>query len=164
MSLSESNTICTLKGPNIFDLTCVLRKSKIVLFGRLKRTKQSFTGKIMYTEDFIANIHGVLYHETLPKGHKKIDVKVFEEKKKTRQTERQNTTVVTLELKLDEENHCIYAKVEDIISSGTSITTHDKQQSELISKFDPDFKPFHLTEPPDSYIKQRDEEYKVKRT
>ena len=90
----------------------------------------------MYTEDFIANIHGVLYHETLPKGHKKIDVKVFEEKKKTRQTDRQNTTVATLELKLDEENHCIYAKVEDIISSGTSITTHDKQQSELISKFD----------------------------
>ena len=87
----------------------------------------------MYTEDFIANIHGVLYHETLPKGHKKIDVKVFEEKKKTRHTERQNTTVATLELKLDEENHCIYAKVEDIISSGTSITTHDKQQSELIS-------------------------------
>ena len=82
----------------------------------------------MYTEDFIANIHGVLYHETLPKGHKKIDVKVFEEKKKTRQTDSQNTTVATLELKLDEENHCIYAKVEDIISSGTSITTHDKQQ------------------------------------
>ena len=65
----------------------------------------------MYTEDFIANIHGVLYHETLPKGHKKIDVKVFEEKKKTRQTDRQNTTVATLELKLDEENHCTYAKV-----------------------------------------------------
>ena len=58
----------------------------------------------MYTEDFIANIHGVLYHETLPKGHKKIDVKVFEEKKKTRQTDRQNTTVATLEVKLDEEN------------------------------------------------------------
>jgi len=43
---------------------------------REKRIKQKFTGKIILSEDYIVDIHGVLYHEDIPNGEKKIDIKV----------------------------------------------------------------------------------------
>ena len=48
------------------------------------RTKQKFTGKIINSKDFVVNIHGVLYHESLPNGHKLIDVKIEEKRKANR--------------------------------------------------------------------------------
>ena len=98
-----------------------------------ERTKQQFTGKIINSKDFVVNIHGVLYHESLPNGQKKIDVKIAE-KKKMKNGEGahydESTPIATLELKLDENNHVIETKVEDIITNGKSVTTHNKDEGE----------------------------------
>ena len=95
-----------------------------------KRIKQRFTGKIILSEDYIVDIHGVLYHEDIPNGEKKIDIKVQEKKKKKEEEEK--TTIAVIYLTLDKDNHCKKAVVEDVTTGGKSVTTHNKQQSELI--------------------------------
>ena len=97
---------------------------------REKRIKQKFTGKIILSEDYIVDIHGVLYHEDIPNGEKKIDIKVQEKNKKKEEEEK--TTIAVIYLTLDKDNHCKKAVVEDVTTGGKSVTTHNKQQSELI--------------------------------
>ena len=94
---------------------------------REKRIKQKFTGKIILSEDYIVDIHGVLYHEDIPNGEKKIDIKVQEKDEKTQK----KTTIAIIKLTLDKDNHCKKAVVEDVTTGGKSVTTHNKQQSEL---------------------------------
>ena len=106
------------------------------------RTKQKFTGKIINSKDFVVNIHGVLYHESLPNGHKLIDVKI-EEKRKAKDPGEgggmfdESILIAVMQLKLDEHNHCIETKVEDIITNGKSLTTHNKDESEDRQSFLP---------------------------
>ena len=95
---------------------------------RKERKKQKFTGKIILSEDYIVDIHGVLYHEDIPNGEKKIDIKVQEKDEKTQK----KTTIAIIKLTLDKDNHCKKAVVEDVTTGGKSVTTHNKQQSELI--------------------------------
>ena len=95
---------------------------------REERKKQKFTGKIILSEDYIVDIHGVLYHEDIPNGEKKIDIKVQEKDEKTQK----KTTIAIIKLTLDKDNHCKKAVVEDVTTGGKSVTTHNKQQSELI--------------------------------
>ena len=95
---------------------------------REERKKQKFTGKIILSEDYIVDIHGFLYHEDIPNGEKKIDIKVQEKDEKTQK----KTTIAIIKLTLDKDNHCKKAVVEDVTTGGKSVTTHNKQQSELI--------------------------------
>ena len=95
---------------------------------REERKKQKFTGKIILSEDYIVDIHGVLYHEDIPNGEKKIDIKVQEKDEKTQK----KTTIAIIKLTLDKYNHCKKSVVEDVTTGGKSVTTHNKQQSELI--------------------------------
>ena len=100
-----------------------------------KRTKQTFTGKIINSKDFVVNIHGQLYHESLPNGHKKIDVKISEKKKRKggegESFAESNKEVATVSMKLDENNHSLETKVEEIITNGKSTTTYNKGEGEI---------------------------------
>ena len=98
---------------------------------REKRIKQKFTGKIILSEDYIVDIHGVLYHEDIPNGEKKIDIKVQEKKKKKEEEEK--TTIAVIYLTLDKDNHCKKAVVEDVTTGGKSVTTHNRQQPPYVT-------------------------------
>ena len=99
------------------------------------RVKQKFTGKIINSKDFVFNIHGVLYNEVLPNGHKLIDVKI-EEKRKEKNPGKEGGTfdesilIATMTLKLDKQNHCIETIVKDTITGGKSVTIHKANESE----------------------------------
>ena len=98
-----------------------------------------FTGKIINSKDFVVNVHGVLYHESSPDGQKKIDVMV-KEKKKVKNKEgggeyEESKTIAVCKLKLDENNHVIETEVEEIVTSGKSVTVLNKEESKAKQSF-----------------------------
>ena len=106
---------------------------KRVDISQLCRTKQPIKGSIINSKDYFTPIYGVLYHETLPSGEKKITVRFSERKKIVDEdgtTEYDLEDIGTMDLKLDKDNLVVETKVASQTSDGKSVTTHNKDEGE----------------------------------
>ena len=101
------------------------------------RTKQSFTGRIYNSKEYIVNVVGALYHEKKPNGERTIDIKVFEQRRdKDKNTERKEV-VGMIKLLVNVENRVIDTRIEDHGSGGRSVNQHDHNEGKT--------EPFYIT-------------------